>query len=201
MKLNNKQWDNMNTILLDCDGVILDYFSVIHEKHDHLVNTENRPTLFNDFNCYFNIGAHTVNKLVTEFNDSPEFALLPAYQNAKEVLNSLYDDGFEIIVVTSCGDKKHIIDRRIQNLHSEIGDIFEDIICLPLEADKKDILSKWKNTNNIWVDDRLHNCETGLEVGLDSLMYETLYNHYIDFPKAEEWLHLHEIIKDKYYND
>lgn len=187
----------MKTILLDCDGVILDHVTVFHELHEHLIVHENRPTQYKNFNCYFNLGDTEVNKMVTKFNNSKQFGTLPAIKDAKEVLNNLYQDGYKIFVISSCGDSKKVIDKRTNNLHTEIGDIFEDIICLPLGANKSEVLSKWKNTNLLWVDDFLQHCKDGDILGLDSRLFKTVYNHYMDYPMINNWLEADAIIRNK----
>ena len=187
----------MKTLLLDCDGVILDFLTVVHSKYDYLVNHENRPEEYYDFNCYFNIPQNDVDTMVKSFNASEEFSKIPAFKYARHVLQGLKQDGYDIFVITSCGNSSDIVDMRVKNLHNEIGDVFEDIICLPLEGDKRETLSKWKNTDVLWVDDRLHNCEVGTELGLDSMMFESIYNHYMEHPKVDNWIDLEKIIRNK----
>lgn len=187
----------MKTILLDCDGVILDHMTLFHDLYKHRIVYQDRPSQYKSFNCYFNRDPLEVDVMVNEFNNSQHFGTLPAIDNSKEVLNNLYQDGYKIFVITACGNSNKVVDARVKNLHNEIGDIFEDIICLPLGADKTPALSKWKNTNILWIDDFVTHCKAGVALGLDSKLFKSLYNHYIEYPMIDNWLHADTIIRNK----
>ena len=88
--------------------------------------------------------------------------------------------GYRFTVITSLSDNPRTLTKRRSNLYKVFGpELFEDIICLPHDAKKDSVLSKWKNSGLWWVEDVPQNAEAGIDQGLRSLLINRPYN--LDF--------------------
>ena len=74
---------------------------------------------------------------------------------------------------------------------------FEKFIFLDTGADKDDVLKKYEGTGLWWIEDKIVNCEVGLNVGLKPLLME--HGHNMDFqnsniPRVKNWKEIYERI-------
>jgi hypothetical protein len=84
------------------------------------------------------------------------------------------------------------------------GDIFDDVICLPMGSVKKEVLLHWKNTGLFWIEDYLRNAEDGYDLGLKSILitnptnakYET--NGVIRVSENNPWEEIYNLVMQEY---
>ena len=148
------------TILTDVDGVLLDYsrgfIDFLNIRHPE-VNLE--LDVWN-----FGLEREEVFEYLGEFNDHDDFAALPAYGDSIQFVHKLQDLGYRFIAISTCGTENCTKQNRAQNLVREFGgDVFDEIICLPLGGSKLKALSKFDPS--YWIDDKLEHCVSGVMAG------------------------------------
>ena len=193
----------MKTILLDCDGVILDYETefIKHYTDKLKLNNKNKniPNIsLKSFEAFFNLPSEEITNMLKHFNNSEMFENLEPVKDAGKILKKLHHLGFKLYVITSCGNSKDIIQKREKNLLNKIGNIFADIVYLPLRSSKYEALFKWKNSGYYWIDDHVKNCKIGDKLGLNSFMFRTDFNKNILYPSIEHWQHFYNIIQNEH---
>lgn len=181
------------TIIVDVDGVILDYHqAIISAYRGHYIECDN-PTDLED------IFSPTIAKgYITLFNQTPQFAELEPYRESEVYLKKLYDDGYVINLVTACGDGLLTQQLRLDNLRNVFGDIFNDIEFVPLGKSKLSYLNKFSNTEFVYVDDNYEHYLDAQTVGLDAVMMQTDFNKDLKTNMMSNWSDLYQYIINKY---
>jgi FMN phosphatase YigB (HAD superfamily) len=149
-----------------------------------------------------------VTDCVREFNEGPLIAELEPYRDAVEYVEKLAERGFRFTMITSLSDHPDAYEHRAHNIEVVFqesigpGEVFEELICLPIGASKQHVLSQWGGTGLFWIEDHFKNAEAGHEVGLKTLLVDTEYNrHYqtdlfprldIDHPWRDAYNHIIE---------
>ena len=166
----------MNKVLLDCDGVLLDWVAGFKNWLQIRKNITPKGDCPNMYDMAEWIGAPTdqVMKLINEFNtEAKEFGDLPAEPGAQKFLETLRRE-HELIIISSCSDNPNTVYQRERNLMEAFGDIFADIILVPLGQSKADHLKKFERS--LWVEDSYSNGLLGLELGHEAVMVRKPYN-------------------------
>lgn len=154
-------------VLLDCDGVLLDYTSGIRRFARRLHGLDLDP----DGPCNFDMRAWTglsrdgVRDLVNAFNsgEGTGFDALPPMPGAVEGVRRLLEAGYRLHVLSSADAGGASVRSRLNNLGAAFGDVFEEVILIGLGASKRDLLARFDPCD--WVDDHVPNAIAGLEAG------------------------------------
>ena len=193
--------NKMDRILVDCDDVLLNWtegFKVFLERHKG-IKISGTPQTW-DLSQWTKLSKEKTMALVEYFNqETEEFGQLTPTKNSELFLGDLHTQGFGISVITSCSDDIDCIKRRQDNLTNVFGDIFEDIICLPLGVSKGDYLKKFEPS--FWVEDNYHNCVLGKSLGHNGIIIR--HDHNRDFEKnchsdlkwTNDWHEINSIIE------
>lgn len=92
---------------------------------------------------------------VAAFNLSQAFAQLPVLPGAVELVRDLRLSGARLWVISAAGTGKAITDfYRRKQLRQVFGDVFEDVLVIPLGASKKEFIEKI-GANSLLLDDSL----------------------------------------------
>ena len=198
MKLKYKNIKKL--ILTDADGVLCDWewaFNVWMQEHGF----EEIPgsKLNYDMSVRYGIPKEQIKKLIRLFNESAAIGFLPPLRDAMFYVKRLHEEqGYVFHCITSLSSDPAAGKLREMNLNKLFGDTaFELVTCLPTGADKKEALSKYKGSGCYWVEDLPKNAETGIELGLRSILMEHGHNmHYFhqDIPLVKNWKELYELI-------
>ncbi len=186
------------TILTDCDGVLLNWeyaFNIWMEDHGYQ-QVENGNFIYNISKRY-GIERDEGSQMVRFFNQSAVQGFLPALRDAEHYVRHLVTLGYKFHVITSMTKDRHAQKLRERNLQKLFGeDAFEKFIFLDTGEDKDAVLAEYKDTGLYWIEDKPTNAETGLSVGLNSLVLEHAYNlHYEgDAPFVKNWREICEIV-------
>jgi hypothetical protein len=71
------------------------------------------------------------------------------------------------------------------NLEKLFGETaFEELVCLDTGADKDEALKPYKDSGLYWIEDKLSNAVTGLDLGLKPILIEHGFNMLDDIPKG-----------------
>lgn len=116
---------------------------------------------------------------------------------AKEVINSLHDNGAKIIII-SFRKGKYIKDpyALTKNWLDRNGVLYDKIY---VDTGSK-VDECIENKVNLFIDDKESHCEEVSNAGFDVLLFTNQYNHEENrFKRANNWMEVGAYIKEKYY--
>ena len=121
---------------------------------------------------------------------------IPAFKDSVEYVTKLnrMGWGFEVI---SCLDKDKYAQRlREKNLKHIFGDVFDFIDCaLDFTKGKEQyLLDRYSEKSYYWIEDSVNHAESGVRVGLNSILMDHEYNQEWDGPRVKNWKEIYNII-------
>lgn len=161
-------------ILVDVDGVLLDYFTPFTQTF----NLKQIKSNVNSFEDAFMLAPEIILEMVDKFNHSESFSSLPPFKDAVEYITKLKEEGYIIDVITAAGRSPDIIVNRIKNLEVVFGkDTFNKYMFVEHTESKLVHLTMYQNSGFTWIEDSIKNYYLGLRCGLDSVLMDTDFNH------------------------
>ena len=128
---------------------------------------------------------------VSEFNLSAAFEQLPVLPGAQRLVRDLKRSGAKLWVVSAAGTGFPRTDRlRIQQLHTVFGDVFEDILVIPLGASKKEFIAGIAQ-NSLLIDDSTKHVLAHKDAGRDAIWMN--FRGLSEFPGIDSICNLDEI--------
>lgn len=188
-------------ILVDCDGVILDWEPAFTRWMMNIGYQRNRDS-DGEYKIHkrFKVGRdiRTLD-LVTEFNESPAIGTLKPLRDAVEYIRRLhFEHGYKFHCITSLSTHPVSQAYRQKNLDEVFGaGIFERLVCLPTGSDKDNVLAEYRDSGCYWLEDKYDNAVAGVNAGLQSLLMKHSYNEFFNHPKirmVENWQHVYNIV-------
>lgn len=189
------------TILTDVDGVLLNWnsaFEYFMAKNGYLLLDDNKNRY--SLSKRFGITRDVMDEYVNEFNQSKMISNLKPFRDSEHYVKQLSSEGYRFIAITNVGVSIKTTEYRTENLISCFGDIFDDIICLPLGTSKYEILSKWEESGLYWIEDKFSNALDGHSIGLNAILVDHEYNRDFSttrFPRVSNetpWKEIYDII-------
>lgn len=194
-----KKHDPNKLILVDCDGVLLDWeyaFSVWMEEHGHEKQPGSEFTY--DMGDRYGISKDQGRKLIKIFNESAAIGFLPPLRDAMFYVKRLHEEhGYVFHCITSLSLDVNAGRLREMNLRKLFGKTaFERIVCLDTGADKHEALGEYKNSHCYWIEDKPENADVGHALGLQSILVEHGHNmnHECPYPIVKNWREIYEIV-------
>jgi FMN phosphatase YigB (HAD superfamily) len=189
-----------NTILVDADGVLLNWeyaFAIWMEEHG-FSKVENAAFIY-DIGERYNIDKPQAKKLIRMFNESAAIGFLPPHRDAMYYVKRLHEEhGYVFHCITSLSKDINAQRLREMNLRKLFGDtVFDKVVCLDTGADKNHALQEYADSGCWWVEDKPENAEVGLALGLRSVLME--HGHNMDhnnqrIPVVKNWKEIYELI-------
>ena len=199
MKLSNQTHNPTKLILVDADGVLLDWeyaFAVWMEEHG-FTKVEHGALLY-DIGERYNIDKEQSKKLIRMFNESAAIGFLPPLRDAMYYVKRLHEEhGFVFHCITSLSRDINAQRLRGMNLNKLFGKTaFEKVVCLDTGADKNYALEEYAGSNCWWVEDKPENADLGHNMGLRSILMEHGHNmnHECPYPVVKNWREIYAII-------
>jgi hypothetical protein len=189
--------DHERIILTDVDGVLLNWgyaFKVWMEQKGYDVKD---PDVYN-VDKIFDMERAESKKMVRHFNESASIGFLPPLRDAIHYVRKLHEEhGYVFHAITSLSLDPHAAKLREQNLAKLFGETaFEKVVCLDTGADKDEALEPYRDSNFVWIEDKVENAEVGDKLGLDSILIEHAYNmDNKDFPLMKNWKDVYEYLE------
>lgn len=184
-------------IILDCDGVLLDWayaFDVWMVEHGYS-KISNTNQYYEQTRRYGISHVEAVSQ-IKKFNESGCVGFIPAFRDSVEYVTKLSELGWKFEVI-SCLDKdKYAQKLRQKNLLHLFGDVFDFIDCaLDFTVGKEQyLLDRYKGKNYYWIEDSVDHAESGKRVGLNSIVMDHPYNKEWDGPRVKNWKEIYQII-------
>lgn len=187
-----------NLILTDADGVLLNWEYAFHTwmASRGFIRRETE-TIEYDMNLQYAMSKPDMKKMVRVFNESAAIGFLPPLRDAIHYVRKLHEEcGYVFHVITSLSTDSHACELRTQNLKKLFGDtVFERFIYLDTGADKDEVLSEYKNSGLLWVEDKVENAVVGANLGLNSILMEHGHNmNYQLLPRAKNWKEIYNYV-------
>lgn len=152
-------------VLLDCDGVLLDWESAFREW---VTAKLRRPIAAHPsdwcLSKWLGVTKDEASALVEEFNHGEHFGSLWPVSGAVWAVGGLAEAGFELHVITSCAAKSEVAAQRRQNLAIHFGDVFASVTCLDLGQSKAKALIEHE-PGATWIEDNFTHALTGHALG------------------------------------
>jgi len=184
-------------ILVDCDGVLLDWlyaFDVWIKRHG-----------FSEVECdtpVYEIGKRynikDAKRWIRMFNESAAIGFLPPLRDAMHYVKMLHErHGYVFHAITSLSLDPAAGALRTKNLQKLFGETaFERFVYLDTGADKDDALREYKGTGCFWVEDKPENADTGWAMGLNSLLVAHDFNVGYNGPatRVNNWAEIYNLV-------
>lgn len=190
-------------LLVDCDGVCLDWeyaFDIYLQQHGF----SKRPdgNLKYDIGKRYGIDQDQGKKLIKIFNESAHIGFLPPLRDSMYYIKRLHEEhGYVFHAITSLSSDENSCQLRKMNLRKLFGATsFEKFVFLATGEDKDMALEPYRNSGFWWIEDKITNAETGLNLGLRPLLME--HGHNMDYdnaeiPRVKNWREIYSIIVDQ----
>ena len=186
-------------ILTDCDGVCTDWeyaFDVWMLQHGF--NKTQGGEFKYDIGKRYGIDKEQGKKLIKIFNESAAIGFLPPLRDAMYYIKRLHEEhGYVFHCITSLSKDENAQELRRMNLRKLFGKTaFEKFVFLDTGADKDEALASYKDSGLWWIEDKIDNCQVGLDLGLKPLLVEHGHNMdaVVPFPKVKNWREIYERI-------
>ena len=189
-----------NTLLVDVDGVLLDWesdFSAWMHRlgFKRIADTESEYRI----GARYGISNDQAHRLVQMFNESARVAFMQPFRDALFYVKKLNQEhGFVFHCITSLSDDPAAVAMREYNLRQLFGaETFAKIVCLPTGANKDSALNAYSGSGCYWIEDKPENAEVGKGLGLRSLLMDHEYNaNYKNsgIPRVRNWREIYELI-------
>jgi FMN phosphatase YigB (HAD superfamily) len=191
MKLNEK------LILVDCDGVLLDWQYSFYKWMEARGHT---PLSYDEYDMgkVFNMPYSEAKQMCEYFNTSAAIGWLTPFRDAVKYVRKLHEDhGYVFHCITSLSTDKYAGKLRKKNLEAIFGKkVFEEVICLECGGDKDEALEPYRDTGCVWVEDKESNADLGIKLGLNSMLIEHGHNkNYAgEAIKVANWKEIYDLI-------
>ncbi len=187
-------------ILTDADGVLLDWeYSFDVWMRQHGFNKVEGGALKYDIGKRYGIDRDQGRKLIKIFNESAFMGFLPALRDSMYYVKRLHEEhGYIFHCITSLTRDENACELRRMNLRKLFGDTaFEKFVFLDTGADKDEALEPYRGSGLWWIEDKIVNCEVGLDLGLRPLLVE--HGHNMEYnnksiPRVKNWKEIYERI-------
>jgi len=186
-------------ILTDCDGVLVDWmysFDMWMRKHGYKI--QNNASHMYSIKERYDIGMADKSRLTRMFNESAWIRKIPPHLDAIKYVRKLHEEhGYVFHVITSQTDVEYAQHLRVKNLCELFGPTaFEKFIILDCGADKDEALEPYRDSGCYWLEDKMSNCDLGVEMGLDGILMAQDYNYNYEGPglRLNNWREIYNLI-------
>lgn len=190
---------NDKTILVDCDGVLLDWewaFKIWMQERGY-VQRPDAKHYYKISDQFENVTEGEAKKFTKLFNESAAIGFLPPLRDSVYWVKRLNEElGYRFHCITSLSTDRNAQKLRKMNLEKYYGDVFDEITCLATGSDKHEALEPLRGSGLWWIEDKPDNADLGHDLGLRSILLEHGHNmeHECPYPRVKNWQEIYDII-------
>lgn len=185
-------------ILVDCDGVLLDWgysFDYWMRRHDYKKVDDTNY----DMSICYDMSKKDIKRLIRMFNESASIRKIPPLRDAIKYVKKLHEEhGYIFHAITSLSNDQYAQHLRTKNLRELFGDtVFEKYVYLDTGADKDVALAEYKDTGCFWVEDKIQNALVGNLLGLNSIIMDHVHNSHLNHPdiiRVKNWKEIYQLL-------
>ena len=189
-----------NLILVDADGVILDWAERFDEwmiGHGHQLQDADSYFIDDRFDVSYDLGRNCVR----QFNESAAIRYLDPLRDAQQYVRKLHEEhGYTFHLITSLSQDLYAGMARRSNVRNIFGEnTFSHFVFLDTGAEKDHVLARYQDMGCWWVEDKPENAEAGLRCGLRSVLMHHGYNQDYknpDIPVVQNWQEFYQLVID-----
>lgn len=171
--------DPLAPIFTDLDDVGLDFMRGFSDAMSVRLGRTLDPRLADSWNLGPWMGVDDYIPYIKEFLASEAFGELPAKPHAHLFYPAAAAAGHPIYAVTASATDRVATARRLRNLRTLFGDVFQDVIFVPLGHSKRghltDLIDK-VGRRGLWLEDNHKNARDGAGLGLETYVVRTPHN-------------------------
>jgi hypothetical protein len=191
-----KKKTSKKPILYDADGVLVNWntgFKTWMATRGYKEVT----SVHYDMSKRYNLTPEQITELIREYNCSAAVSYLFPMPGAVLINGMIRELGYEPYCITSFGGDTFSQLQRAELLWDYFRIEPKNTIILPMNVNKKHILSRWEGSGAPWVEDKLENALDGHALGLKAILLRS--DHTKDYVSdtisvAENWFHIYDII-------
>lgn len=173
-------------ILVDCDGVILDWETHFHnymqsQGHQKVYSKDQENSYYKERD--YGLSQIEAEKMVYHFNTSAWMLSTPPYKDARQGIARLLDAGYKFVAITALGLDPYGREARCINLERLFGhNTFVDVIVTDFNYTdvnvKRSALEAYADHAVCWVEDSIDNATLGADLGIKTYLMDHLYNQH-----------------------
>lgn len=189
-----------NIILVDCDGVLVDWEAKFHTwmLARGFRARENHSDYYLISDRYHDLDRNQSKQLIRYFNESAAVRFMPPLRDSIYWVKRLnWKMGYRFHVITSLSSDLDAQNLRQQNLADLYGDVFDRVLCLDTGSDKDQALEQYRDSGCWWIEDKPENALAGLERGLRPILIAHDHNRSFGHdrvPVADCWQSVYDLI-------
>lgn len=187
----------MKKIITDVDGVLLDWNVKFNEWMEDEGFAIANPDSYAVHRRY-DINREQADGLVKDFNESVWLSHLYYWNDSKDGVQKLVDNGYKIDICTAVGTNEYVQETRNRHLRYCFGkNTFDKMHYVTANGPKDHILQTYEGTGIYWLEDKPENAVAGLKYGLRPILINHPWNHWFehkDVLAVNNWQEICEII-------
>jgi len=193
----HKNKHDVLTVYSDADGVCINWLQGFIDYMDTIGFTaeHDRPTLFAMNDIFLNVAKPW--EYIHDYQTSEIYRNIRSYDDAKLAFRKIEQLGGEVVIVSSCGKDKKIVESRMHQIESEFGTSVKDVILLDLGASKLETLKQLPS--GIFIDDQGKIALEGAQSGHRAIIRNQSYNineHHPDVHRIHNMAKISQAIEE-----
>tara|TARA_B110000977_G_scaffold191254_1_gene263116 strand:+ start:4687 stop:5280 length:594 start_codon:yes stop_codon:yes gene_type:complete len=188
-----------NLILVDCDGVLVDWLYSFNMWMENRGNYAVEGVSEYDLTKTYGLDASVMKEYIRSFNQSATMCCLPPLRDSVKYVKKIHEElGYVFHCITSLSLDQHAGMLRKMNLENLFGKtVFEKIVCLDTGADKDDALLPYLDSGCMWVEDKPSNAELGAKMGLNAVLMQHNFSDnfsHSEVNRVKNWKEIYEML-------